>query len=179
MAIPENAGLTGVRDVRVELIEGGFAFHSFTFLDESGAPNLWDIPYVENSDNSEQMLDIVLPEYAQGQYPAIVFIHGGAWVQGDKSEGGFYSGQDDALKKGYVVVNVNYRLAQNAQWPAQIYDLKAAIRYIRANADKYHIDPDRIAVWGHRQGTPGPDAGYHQRKQGYGRPVHGQCGGFQ
>ena len=148
VAIPENAGLTGVRDVRVELIEGGFAFHSFTFLDESGAPNLWDIPYVENSDNSEQMLDIVLPEYAQGQYPAIVFIHGGAWVQGDKSEGGFYSGQDDALKKGYVVVNVNYRLAQNAQWPAQIYDLKAAIRYIRANADKYHIDPDRIAVWG-------------------------------
>lgn len=148
VTIPEDAGLTGVRDVRVELIEGGFAFHSFTFLDESGAPNLWDIPYVENSDNSEQMLDIIVPEYAQGQYPAIVFIHGGAWVQGDKAEGGFYSGPDDALKNGYVVVNVNYRLAQNAKWPAQIYDCKAAIRYIRANADKYHIDPDRIAVWG-------------------------------
>jgi acetyl esterase/lipase len=53
-----------------------------------------------------------------------------------------------ALKRGYAVVSVNYRLSEEAKFPAQIYDIKAAIRFIRANADKFNLNPDKIALWG-------------------------------
>ena len=110
-----------------------------------------DLPYA-NSDNSRQTLDMVLPKEPQNEtLPVIVFIHGGAWRTGDKRAGipriarlvatGHFAG-----------VSVGYRLSQEAQWPAQIHDCKAAIRWIRANAEKYGLDPERIGVWGSSAG---------------------------
>ena len=60
---------------------------------------------------------------------------------------------EDAVEEGYAVVRINYRLAQTAPWPAQIYDCKAAVRFLRANADTYFLNPDQIAVWGSSAGA--------------------------
>lgn len=107
-----------------------------------------DIPYVDGSTLSAQTLDIQLPSTGQAPYPVVVYIHGGAWVIGDKTDSETRTALNAALSQGYAVVSINYRLAQNAKWPAQIYDCKAAIRFLRANADKYGFNPDQIAVWG-------------------------------
>jgi len=90
------------------------------------------------------LLDLYVPENAEGRLPLIVWVHGGAWRAGNKSN-------CPAIRltaQGYVVASVGYRLSQEAVFPAQIQDCKAAIRWLRANAEKYHIDPDRIGAWG-------------------------------
>lgn len=114
---------------------------------------LTNIPYVQGSTLPAQTLDIRLPSGVQGPYPVVVFIHGGAWVAGDKVGTEAQGALDAAVNAGYAVVSINYRLAQNARWPAQIYDCKAAVRFLRANAQTYGLDPDRIAVWGASAGA--------------------------
>ncbi|MBM3335000.1 alpha/beta hydrolase [Candidatus Sumerlaeota bacterium] len=102
-----------------------------------------DIEYVAGGGKSRS-LDMYTPEEPGGKLPLIVWIHGGGWSGGDKQ-------QCPAVRmvaRGYVAASVNYRLSQEAIFPAQIEDCKAAIRWLRANADKYGIDPDRIGVWG-------------------------------
>ena len=104
-----------------------------------------DIPYASLS--KAQRLDLYLPDQGPGPFPVILSVHGGAWLAGDKRDGQ-KTPMLAGLKRGYAVVSINYRLSQEAQWPAQINDCKAAVRWIRANAAKYRIDPERIAVWG-------------------------------
>jgi len=104
-----------------------------------------DIPYATLS--KAEQLDVYLPDEGDGPFPAIVSIHGGAFLGGDKRDGE-ETPMLEGLKRGYAVVSVNYRLSQEATWPAQIYDCKAAVRWIKANAKKYKLDPDKIAAWG-------------------------------
>jgi len=93
-------------------------------------------------------LDVYLPKAeAKKPRPVVVWIHGGGWQAGNKSSGaarlaGLVATGD------YAGVSVGYRLTDKTAWPGQIHDCKAAIRWIRANAKKYHFDPDRIGVWG-------------------------------
>lgn len=98
--------------------------------------------------NPKQTLDLILPRgRAGGKLPLIVFIHGGAWLGGDKKSG--HGSVMPFVRDGrYAGASVEYRFSQEATWPAQIFDCKAAIRWLRGNAAKYGIDPDRIAVWG-------------------------------
>jgi acetyl esterase/lipase len=104
-----------------------------------------DIAYA-NKSNSEK-LDIYLPDDRLGPFPVIVFIHGGAFMMGDK--GGFeVNSALNGIKHGYAVVSVNYRLSSEALFPAQVQDVKAAIRFLRANCTKYHLNPNKIASWG-------------------------------
>lgn len=77
--------------------------------------------------------------------PLIIWIHGGAWLQGSKDGP---SPAQQFVGSGYAVAHVGYRLSQVAKWPAQIHDCKAAVRWLRANAEKYHLDPKRFAAWG-------------------------------
>lgn len=77
-------------------------------------------------------------------WPAIVFIHGGGWRQGSHYNP-FSSWMAEC---GYLVASIDYRLSKEAPWPAQIQDCKLGVRWLRANAKKYHIDPDRIGTWG-------------------------------
>jgi len=93
-------------------------------------------------------LDLYLPRDAKGKRPLVVWVHGGAWKQGDK-------GRCPALRlvtRGYAVASLNYRFSQEAIFPAQIEDCKAAIRWLRSRAQQHQLDPERIGVWGSSAG---------------------------
>jgi acetyl esterase/lipase len=106
-----------------------------------------DLEYAK-VDGTALLLDLFVPEKADAPLPLIVWIHGGAWQSGDKA-GCPALGQ---LRRGYAVASINYRLSQQAIFPAQIHDCKAAIRWLRAHAKEYNIDPQRIGVWGSSAG---------------------------
>lgn len=106
---------------------------------------LADTPYGKR----ELHLDIFRP-VKPGKYPALLMIHGGGWVSGNKSmEIPMAQRIADA---GFVTIPVEYRLAPEAVYPAAIHDIKAAIRWVKANADKYSIDTTRIAIEGNSAG---------------------------
>jgi acetyl esterase/lipase len=115
-------------------------------LDTSVYKRKWlDVPYAHQSPN--QRLDIYLPDEGEGPFPVIAVIHGGAFMMGDKRDVQQLP-MLEGLKRGYAVVCIEYRLSGEAIFPAQIFDCKAAIRFIRGNAEKYRLDPMRIAAWG-------------------------------
>src|ERR1041385_8228798 len=99
-----------------------------------------------NPDDQHLLLDMASPKDGKGPFPAILCIHGGGFRAGDRH------GYDGLIKKlaerGYVAVTVEYRLSPKFQFPAAVYDVKAAVRWLRANAKKYRIDPNRIGVTG-------------------------------
>ena len=109
---------------------------------------LLDLPYA-GTDNPRQKLDLYLPKARKDDkpLPVVVFIHGGAWQAGDK-RGGFGTLAPLVVSGEYAGVSVGYRLTGEAIWPAQIHDCKAAIRWLRANAEKYNLDPTKIGVTG-------------------------------
>jgi acetyl esterase/lipase len=103
---------------------------------------------------NNQKARISEPSAFHGTAPAAVYVHGGSWVSGDYDTGGFIINRiGPALAAhGFVVVSLNYRLGPHDHWPAQIVDVKCAIRYLRANAGRYHIDPNEIGAWGQSAG---------------------------
>ena len=107
-----------------------------------------DLPYA-NTENPRQRLDLYLPQspVSTKPLPVIVFIHGGGWKNGDKSRGIAHIAPYVASGH-YAGVTLGYRLTDEAQWPAQIHDCKAAIRWIKAHAREHNLDPAKIAVWG-------------------------------
>ena len=108
-----------------------------------GVKALRDIEYVPGG-HERHKLDLYLPEKSEGKLPLVVWIHGGGWQAGSKSGGPALP----LTAKGYAVACINYRLSQHAPFPAQIEDCKTAIRWLRANAKKYNLDPEHIGVWG-------------------------------
>lgn len=80
--------------------------------------------------------------------PAIVFIHGGGWRQGSH----YNAFSAWMAERGYLVASIDYRLSKEAKWPAQIQDCKRGVRWLRANAEKYGVDPNRIGTWGSSAG---------------------------
>jgi acetyl esterase/lipase len=93
----------------------------------------------------EQKLDIYYPATG-GPWPVVMYIHGGSWREGDKAEG---SGWNYLNAQGYLVVSVNYRLAAyDIKFPAMIEDVKCAVRFLRAHASEYNLDPDHFAAIG-------------------------------
>lgn len=111
-----------------------------------------DQPYAGN-ENPKQMVDVYLPKKRNSDkpLPVVALIHGGGWVNGDRIG---YAAQAIQLARtgNYAAVGVGYRLSKEAHWPAQVYDCKAAIRWIRAHAKEYNLDADKIAVWGSSAG---------------------------
>ncbi|GAB4335571.1 MAG: hypothetical protein Kow0010_23080 [Dehalococcoidia bacterium] len=99
-------------------------------------------------DGVELKMDVYSPEQRDGSAPAVVYIHGGGWTSGSKDRG---SGTDvipELVERGFVVVAIDYRLAPQYTWPAQIEDVECAIRHLRTEADSYGIDPERIGAYG-------------------------------
>ncbi len=95
-------------------------------------------------------MDIIYPEDSQKSYPCIVWICGGAWLQMDRSAHLPYLAW--LARKGFVVASPEYRTSNEAQFPAQLMDIKAAIRYLRANCDRYRIDTSHFGVMGESAG---------------------------
>jgi acetyl esterase/lipase len=98
-----------------------------------------------------QKLDIHLPTTGKKPYPVVLWIHGGGWSTGSK-----YLDPTSStlalLAHGIAVVSIDYRLSTEAKWPAQIHDVKAALRWVRANAGTYGLDQNRIGAWGSSAG---------------------------
>lgn len=115
-------------------------------------------------------MDIFFPAASSGgPFPAVVYLHGGAWRAGDKSTGAWLQPVvGELIARGYLVAAVNYRLGPQYVWPAQIEDAKCAIRHLRANAASYNLNPNAIGVWGVSAGghlaallgTTDPSAGF-------------------
>ena len=122
---------------------------SAVFLQGLGAAELQktaEIDYVGDG-NPRQTLDLYLPaENPEGLLPVIMWIHGGAWAKGSKDRPGL--AMRAAQLGPCAIVSINYRLTNEAGWPAQLHDCKAALRWVRANAKEHHLDPDRIVIWG-------------------------------
>ncbi|RDY24269.1 alpha/beta hydrolase [Romboutsia maritimum] len=99
-----------------------------------------------NQSNS-QKLDIYLPNKGSGPFPVIVLIHGGKFSEGDKRN---INGSVilEGILRGYAVISINYRLTKEDIFPSQIYDVKAAIRYIKSNSKKYSLDKNKVIAWG-------------------------------
>jgi len=107
-----------------------------------------DLPYVSGG-HARQKLDLYLPPEGRN-LPLIVWVHGGAFKIGDKRD----PLPLEYLAQGYALASINYWLSQHALFPAQIEDCKAAVRWLRAHAQEFGLDPQRFAAWG-------PSAGGH------------------
>lgn len=105
-----------------------------------------DLDY-SGSGNPRQKLDLYLPEKpADKPLPLIVYIHGGGWEAGSKEDAGIL---DAFIKDGkYAAASIGYRLTQEQKWPAQIHDVKAALRWLGAHAKDHGFDPNRIGLIG-------------------------------
>ena len=106
-----------------------------------------DIAYVTDG-HARQKLDLYVPADTGETLPLIIWVHGGAWRGGNKT----HYRPMEYLSAGYAGASINYRLSQHAVFPAQIEDVKAAVRWLRANAKTYRLDPNRFAAWGSSAG---------------------------
>jgi len=110
---------------------------------------LWDLEYIPGG-HERNKLDLYLPkkDHTTDKLPLIIWVHGGAWRAGSKKN----CPATRFLRKGYAVASINYRLSQHAIFPVQIEDCKAAVRWLRANSNRYGLKPKRIGVWGSSAG---------------------------
>ena len=118
-----------------------------------GVVGLPDLTYATVSGFRRLKLDLYLPPGpATGARPAIVYMHGGGWSGGTPRTTGAFENWPEVLAsfaaRGYVVASIQYRFSGEAPFPAAAQDAKAAVRWMRANATAYGIDPQRIVSWG-------------------------------
>jgi acetyl esterase/lipase len=111
--------------------------------------NEQDVIYTK-AGTDELKLDVSRPPGKDGLYPAVIVIHGGAWRQGNKADVRAIAGE--FTKRGYVAVAPQYRFCPKDTFPAQVHDVKAAVRWIKTNAKKYQVDPDRVGAIGFSAG---------------------------
>lgn len=107
-------------------------------------PTANDIAYAELSET--QTLDLFVPAEGEGPFPLIIFIHGGGFMMGDNTMAA--AELDPMIAAGYAVASLNYRLSGEALFPAPVEDVKAAVRWLRANAETYNLNPEAFAAWG-------------------------------
>jgi acetyl esterase/lipase len=99
-------------------------------------------------DDKALTLDLYLPKAVSAPLPLIVWIHGGGWRSGGKGR----CPPASFVPDGYAAASIDFRFTAKAPFPAQIEDCKAAVRWLRANAAHYHLDPNRVGVWGYSSG---------------------------
>lgn len=112
------------------------------------AQDLYNLSYATT--HNAQKLDLYLPARTGQAIPVVINIHGGAFMEGDKSDEMY---NVNAIRsQGWAVANINYRLSGDARFPAGVQDVKAAARWLRAHAAEYGLDTDRFASWGRSAG---------------------------
>jgi len=115
-----------------------------------GVVELKGVEYGKGGEKSLR-LDLYMPADLEKPAPGLIFIHGGGWEQGNRNDYRYYTVR--YAKRGYVVATISYRFSNEAPYPAAVQDAKCAVRWMRANAAQYHVDPDRIAVIGGSAGA--------------------------
>ncbi len=123
-----------------------------------------DIVYAKVGDR-ELKLDMMVPGEGDGPFPALIVIHGGAWRAGNKKDVRFV--MEEAAKRGYVAISPSYRFCPTDVFPAQVHDVKAAVRWLRTNAKAHKVNPDKLGATGFSAGghlalmlgVTGPDDG--------------------
>ncbi len=110
-------------------------------------PTQADITYCV-VDGVELKMDLYSPASIDAPLPVTVYVHGGGWTGGDKRSGEGIRDIPDLLARGYLVAAVNYRLAPRYKFPAMIEDVKCAVRFLRAHAERFSINPQKIGAWG-------------------------------
>jgi acetyl esterase/lipase len=120
-----------------------------------GVTGLADVVYYTPPGSRPATLDLYLPpanKRNDTSEPLVIYIHGGGWSSGHTRHSGAFENWPGVLAslaaRGYVVSSLSYRLLGEAPFPAAIQDVKAAIKFLRANAGKYGIDKSRVLVWG-------------------------------
>ena len=117
-----------------------------------GVTSLADVVYQTIPGYRPQILDVYMPPRGAGAKPLVIYIHGGGWVSGHTRQAGAISDFPGLLARlageGFVVASVEYRLSDEAPFPAQVQDVRAALRFLKANAARYGIDPARVGLWG-------------------------------
>ncbi len=104
-----------------------------------------NVPYCSPG-GSPLLMDVYYPATGEGPWPGLIFVHGGGWTGGDKSQAG---PEAPALRNaGFLVFSINYRLGPRHRFPAMIEDAKCAVRFLRSNAPRFNLDPNRIGAWG-------------------------------
>ena len=107
-----------------------------------------NLAYV-NQGHERQRLDLYLPQPSSTKLPLIIWVHGGGWKNGSKDR---FAHLNPLLERGFAVASINYRLSHHATFPAQIHDCKAAVRFLRKNAQRFGLDPEKFGVWGSSAG---------------------------
>ncbi|HEX7079624.1 MAG TPA: alpha/beta hydrolase [Gammaproteobacteria bacterium] len=138
-------GTAATRPARIiagTVLSAAFSFSAFA---QSPAPQHADVTYAV-VDGRALKLDLYLPDSATPP-PLVVWVHGGAWRFGSKE-----SPPANFVDSGFALASLDFRQSTDAPFPAMVHDIKAAIRYLRANAPRYGYDPDRIAIAGASSG---------------------------
>jgi len=131
--------------MKIQIILLGILLGSFCGIGHTQTPTHTAIDYVGDGDPRHKM-DVYIPEGITQPTATIVFVHGGGWRKGSKEATMRHC--QELYEADYIVVGINYRLSQDSVFPAQIYDCKAAIRYLKSNASTYFIDTCNIGVTG-------------------------------
>lgn len=117
-----------------------------------GVTGLADVVYSVLPGYRPLIVDLYVPPRTQTLRPLVLYIHGGGWTSGHTRHGGAISDFPALLAslagEGFVVASLEYRLAEEAPYPAQLRDARAAVHFLKANAARYGIDPNRVIVWG-------------------------------
>lgn len=130
---------------------GGIGTRLFAPVDTSHITTKYiDVPY--GSVSETQTLNVYLPNEGASPYPVIVVIHGGGFMMGSATSGDL-ADMFEGLNRGYAIASVNYRLSGEATFPAAVNDVRAAVRFLKANAARYELDTNRMAVWGASAGA--------------------------
>ncbi len=123
-----------------------FAVHALA--DDRGVDVRRQIAYSSPA-GQDLLLDAYVPR-GEGPFPAVVVIHGGSWKSGDRFQLGAHAWW--FASQGIAAFSIDYRLAPDHKWPAQIHDCKAAVRWIKSHAPEFRVDPDRVGAYGYSAG---------------------------
>lgn len=134
-------------------------FIEYKIKDDSGYEKDYDLDgiatvykdLVYDIKSEKEKLDLYIPCNSEGPYPLIIYIHGGGLLKGDKTR--HIRPIFQGFQYGYAVAGVNYRCMDECQYPGMVYDVTTAIRYLKANAEKFNLDPERFIVWGETHGA--------------------------
>ncbi|HLK56291.1 MAG TPA: alpha/beta hydrolase, partial [Chthonomonadaceae bacterium] len=127
-----------------------FCLMPLTASARAGQPQVEKDVVYGTAGGTKLLLDVYRPQSVTGKRPGVVLVHGGGWVAGDKS---FYAPVGNLLAaRGYVAFAIDYRLAPIFHYPAQVDDVQRAVRWVRAHAATYNLDPDRLGAIGDSAG---------------------------